>query len=560
MNGQIGTTLRSCIGVAKPIPGVVYPPLEDLQRYVAAGVLDHSTFPKLLRTTFHQHELRKALVGPQGDVCYGELDEISERLAAALLELGLRPLDRVIFQLPNCNELVVYFVACLKAGLIPVCTLAAHREQEIGYLARHAMASAHIVLGADPKFDDVKFAEAMQSQAPTLKYIIQVRGPARGRALSLEQLLVAMPLHQAKQITARVEHDPFQVAVFQLSGGTTGVPKIIPRFHNEYIYNMRAVATWNQYDANDILFFPTPMMHNFHMCCGFGPILLVGGTIAISPNIQPRTIIGILRKYKPTWTGIPGPVAARMVWLRRLGIVNFKRTRGLVSMSDAAIVSKLMKAPAYHVFGMAEGVIMFTRAGDPEIVRNASVGRPVSAFDQVRILKPGTEEDVLPGEVGESAFKGPYTTHGYFDSPERNKETFTHDGYYRSGDLMRELVVGGATHYVFVGRIKNVVDRAGEKINCEEIERAVLLHPNVAEVAVVGVPDRQYGEKACAFIVPRPFRTAPTVAQLGSFLKEYGIAKFKWPEHVQAVKELPVTKLGKLDRSALKQEFTNPAN
>lgn len=556
MNTQIGCTQATQFGVSNPIPGVIYPPLEDIREYLAAGVLDHSTFPELLRKTFQENRHRRALVGPQGDVSYGELDDITERFAAALLELGLRPLDRVIFQLPNCNELVVCFVACLKAGLIPVCTLAAHREQEIGYLSRHTMASAHIVLGTDPKFDDVQFAHVMQDEAPTLKHIIQVRGPARGRAITLATLLDGMPLHQARQLTSCVEHDPFQVAVFQLSGGTTGVPKVIPRFHNEYIYNMRAVAAWNQYRADDILFFPTPMMHNFHMCCGFGPVLLVGGAIAIAPNIHPRTIIKILRKYKPTWTAIPGPVASKMVWLRRLGIVNFKRTRGLVSMGDAAKVSKLLKAGAYHVFGMTEGVIMFTRAGDPQIALDVSIGRPVSPFDRVRILKPGTEEDVQSGDVGESAFKGPYTIHGYFDSPERNKEAFTSDGYYRSGDLMREMVAAGSTYYVFVGRIKNVVDRAGEKINCEEVETAILLHPNVAEVAVIGVPDSQYGEKACAFIVPRPLRAAPTVAQLGSFLKEYGVAKFKWPEYVRAVTELPVTKLGKLDRTTLKQQFT----
>jgi non-ribosomal peptide synthetase component E (peptide arylation enzyme) len=546
-------TLR--VGVARPIPGVVYPPLEELQRYVAAGALDHSTFPGVLRETFQRHGPRKALVGAQGDVSYERLDEISERLAAALLELGLRPLDRVIFQLPNSNELVYCFVACLKAGLIPVCTLAAHREQEIGYLARHSKATGHIVLGDDPKFDAVNFAEAMQKVAPTLKHIIQLRGVAKSTTHTLEQLLDSMPLARAKQIVASVEHDPFQVAVFQLSGGTTGVPKIIPRFHNEYIYNMRAVAAWNHYDKNDVFCIPLPMIHNFNMCCIWGPALLVGASNAIAPNIQPKTLIGLFRKYKPTWTGLPGPAASRMVWLRRLGIVNFKRAHGLISMSGSEKISKLMKAPAYHVFGITEGIIMFTRAEDPEIVRNVSVGRPVSPFDQVRILKPGTDEDVLPGEVGESAFKGPYTIHGYYDAPERDRETFTHDGYYRSGDLMREMTVGGIVYYVFAGRIKSVVDRAGEKINCEEVEQAVMQHPSVAEAVVIGVPDPDYGERACAIIVPAPFKTAPTVEQLGTFLKDFGIAKFKWPEHVRVVKELPVTKVGKLDRIALKNEF-----
>ena len=556
MKQSFGSPQTPQVGVSSPIPGVVYPPLQVLQEYLAAGILDYETFPNLLRSTFQKHGLRKALVGPQGDVTYSELDSITERLAAAFLELGLRPLDRVVFQLPNSHELVFCFLACLKAGLVPVCTIAAYREQEIGYLSRHTSARAHIVLGTDPKFDDVHFAEEMQKSATTLKYIIQARGAARGTAVTLDALLGQMSLDRAKHITLSLEHDPFQVAVFQLSGGTTGIPKVIPRFHNEYIYNMRAVASWNRYTPEDVLFFPTPMMHNFNMVCGFGPMLLVGGAVAISPDIRPKTMIGMLRKYKPTWAALPGPVATKIAWLRRFRIISFKRAKGLVSMSDASKVSRLMKAPAYHVFGMTEGVIMFTKEGDPQIVLDSSLGQPVSPFDRVRLLKPGTEEDVPTGDVGESAFKGPYTIHGYFDAPERNKETFTHDGYYRSGDLMRELVVGGKSYYIFVGRIKNVVDRAGEKINCEEIEQALLLHPSIAEVAVVGVPDSQYGEKACAFIVSNPLKKAPSVAQIGSFLKEYGIAKYKWPEYVQGVTDLPVTKLGKLDRTALKHAFT----
>src|SRR5437867_1641063 len=167
---------------------------------------------------------------------------------------------------------------------------------------------------------------------------------------------------------------------------------------------------------------------------------------------------------------------------------------------------------------MTEGVIMLTHEGDPQEALDATVGRPVSAHDQVRILVPGTEEDVLPGETGEPVFKGPYTLHGYYKAEQRNCEAFTSDGYYRSGDLMAERRIEGQRFYVFKGRLKDVISRGGEKINAEEVELAVSHHPAVAAVAVIGMPDAVFDEKVCAFLVLREGRIGPGVAELGAFL------------------------------------------
>src|SRR5690606_15967076 len=212
-----------------------------------------------------------ALVGPEGHLTYAELDDRTERLGAALIEMGLKPLDRAIFQCGNSHELLIAFLACLKAGIIPICALQAFRKLEVSYLGNLAEARLHLVQGDDPKFDDVAFAHDMQREVPTLKYILQARGEQRGEAALLADLIDAMPIERARQILAGISPDPFQVAVFQLSGGTTGVPKIIPRFQNEYLYNMRAVAAWNRYTPQDVLFFPTPFMHNLNMGCYFGP-------------------------------------------------------------------------------------------------------------------------------------------------------------------------------------------------------------------------------------------------------------------------------------------------
>lgn len=546
------------MGVREPLPGVVYAPEADLRRYVDAGLLRHETLADALRASFRTHADRVALCSVEASHTYGELDELTDRLGGAFLQLGLQPLDRVVFQTGNCIELVLAFVACLKAGLIPLCTLAAHREQEIGYLGNHAAARMAFVQGDDPKFDNVAFMDRMRETVPSLQWIVQGRGTRRDPALHLRDLIDGITLQAARARLAQVPADPFQVAVFQLSGGTTGVPKIIPRFHNEYAYNMRAVAEYLGYHSDDVLFMPMPMVHNLNMGCCWDPFLLTGGAVAIASGLTPQALGEVFRRFEPTWTAFAGPLVEKLRPAIESGQLPLTRLRGVISANGAPVLRQLLKTTIHHIFGMTEGVIMLARADDPQEVQDTMVGHPVSALDRVKILRPGTEEEITePGVEGECAFAGPYTIHGYYDAAERNAQTFTSDGYYRSGDLMLFRDIGGKRYYQFRGRTKDVVDRAGEKVNSEEVEHLVSQHPAVESCAIVGMPDRVYGERVCAFITLRPAATAPSVPELGAFLEGEGLAKFKWPERIEVLAELPLTKSGKLSKPTLKQLITD---
>jgi non-ribosomal peptide synthetase component E (peptide arylation enzyme) len=416
----------------------------------------------------------------------------------------------------------------------------------------------HFVQGDDAKFDDVAFAERMRGEIPSMQWTVQARGAKRGSALHLREQLEAMPLARARALLAEVRLDPFQVAVFQLSGGTTGVPKIIPRFHNEYVYNMRAVARFAGYRADDCLFMPMPMMHNLNMGCCFGPFLLTGGTIALATAMTPEALGHVFRQNRPTWTAIAGPILEKLKPAIASGALPLDRLRGVISANNAPALRQLLKANVRHIFGMTEGVIMLTSPEDPQVVQDTMVGRPVSPLDQVKIFRTGTEEEITQeGEIGECAFAGPYTIHGYYDAAERNAQAFTSEGFYRSGDLMLFRDIGGRRYYQFCGRTKDVVDRAGEKVNSEEVEHLVASHPAIAAAAVVGMPDKVYGERVCTFVTLREGATAPTVAELGAFLQGQGLAKFKWPERIEVLPELPLTNAGKLSKPALKQLITD---
>ena len=546
-------TDTTTIGVREPIPGVVYPPNSRLARFVENNVLAVQSLAEAMRESLARNAARLALAGPQGEITYAELDEITDRLAVAFLRLGAEPLDRVIFQIPNCNEAIYAILACIKAQLIPVCTLAAHREQEIGYLARHSSARIHIVSGADPKFNDLAFARNMQKQVPSLRLIVQTQGDGRPDAPSFAELLRSIPADEARQTIGGFRYDPFQVVFFQLSGGTTGVPKIIPHFHNASLLTMQATADWYNYRSDDRIFNPLPMLHNLNMSCFYGPSLLRGATFIVAPNVAADTLISVLKKYRPTWSYLAGPIIARIEGAINDGTIDFRDARGIITPNNAPRLRALLGAPVFHQYGMTEGALTGTREGDPDEAIDFTVGRPFTAWNRVRIMKPGTEE-IIEGELmGESVVDGPFTSPGYFDAADRNREAFTSDGAYRSGDLVRFRYIDGAPYLVFCGRIKDVVDRAGEKINSEEVEQACNAHPSIAAAAVIGMPDAIYGERVCAFIIPRENRAAPSVTELGDFLKTYGLAKFKWPEQVEVVSEFPVTKSGKLMKPELRR-------
>lgn len=548
--------MSAAIGVGVALPGVVYAPEAELRRYVEAGALGRQTLQEAFWEAFGEHATRVAVCGLEGEITYAALDVLTDRAGSALLGLGLRPLDRVVFQVGNSSELLIAFIGCLKAGLIPICTLAAHREHEIGYIARHAQARAHIVQGDDPKFDLIAFAERMKPEIPSMHAVVSTRGAARTGTARLEDLMAREEPAAARAKLQALPRDPFQAAVFQLSGGTTGVPKLIPRFHNEYLYNMLAVARFLEYRNDDVMLMPLPMVHNASTSCAWGPVLLVGGVFAIVPQPTHEVFVELMHKYKPTWiaAGLKQPLlkiddAARSV------PGAFERVRGVWTIESARYTREVLGLPGYHIFGMAEGLIMFTRGSDPLEAREQTVGRPVSELDQLRILKPGTEQDVPPGEIGELAVKGPYTIHGYYDAAERNLQAFTSDGFYRPGDLMSARSYDGKTYYAFEGRIKDVVDRGGEKVNCEEIELALALHASVADVAVVGMPDPGLGERICAYVVLRRGCSPAdaTVAELAGHLQRLGFAKFKWPERVEVVDAMPATKVGKTDKAALRR-------
>ncbi|MCY4428608.1 MAG: AMP-binding protein [Halieaceae bacterium] len=543
-------------GVREPIPGVVYPDPKRLSQYLDSGELPQISLAEALCASFKTHAGATALHTPDGPVGYAELDSLTDRFAAALLGLGLEPLDRVLFQSDNCAELVYAFVACLKAGLIPVCTLAAHREKEIGFLGCHVDARLHIVQGSGGGFDLEEFALGMQKEILTIRHIVSLTGPARDGVMAMDELINGIAADKARVEVDEVPRDPFQVGVFQLSGGTTGTPKVIPRMQNDYLLNALLTSEVLGFRRQDVMFMPMPIIHNACMICCLLPTLLSGASFAIAADMRPESWATLFAQNKPSFLFLIRPLLPRLEAALEIQPAALDSIRAFWSADAARVIRHKYNKPAYGMFGMAEGMNMYCREGDPDEALDWTVGHPLSRFDEARLVRPGTEEDVDDEEIGELICRGPYTLAGYYNAPERNREAFTTDGYYKPGDLMVRRKIGGRHYYAFAGRTKDVVDRGSEKINCEEVETAVSTHAAVAGCAVIGMPDPVLGERVCVYIVLRAGKQAPDVPELQEHLKSLGFAKFKWPERIEYIEALPLTKVGKLDKASLRKDIS----
>ncbi|MDH6219099.1 (2,3-dihydroxybenzoyl)adenylate synthase [Streptomyces pseudovenezuelae] len=515
------------------------------RRYRDAGHWQGRPLDRLLRDRAERAPGRIALVDADGQRwSYADLDRRADRTAAGLRRLGIGPGDRVVVQLPNTDAFVVLFFALLRAGAVPVLTLPAHRESEIVHVAETAGATAYAIPDVLDGFDHRALARAVRKAVPSLEHVIVAGDPAEFTAFDdLDSDPVPLPVS-----------DPSDVAVLLLSGGTTGKPKLIPRTHDDYAYNVRASAEVCGFDESTVYLVVLPTAHNFALACpGLLGTLMAGGTVVLSPTPSPDDAFALIEREKVTATAVVPPIA--LLWLDAveweeadLSSLSLLQVGGSkLGAEPAAHVEPALGCTLQQVFGMAEGLLNYTRLDDPSDLVIGTQGRPLSPDDEIRVVDEDGH-DVLPGETGELLTRGPYTLRGYYRAPEHNARTFTDDGYYRTGDLVRVLPSG---HLVVEGRAKDQINRGGDKISAEELENHILAHPAVHDAAVVGMPDATMGERTCAYLVPRGEATAPAQRELAAFLADRGVAAYKLPDRVEVVDVFPRTSVGKIDKKAL---------
>jgi 2,3-dihydroxybenzoate-AMP ligase len=555
------TTAQTFPGGEVDEAGLVPYPLEAVRRYRTAGLWSGRPLPVELMSAASAHAEQTALITPEGRWSYQELFGAAQRFAAGLLEsTSLWPGDAVMFQMGNIAETVVSYLGCLLAGVRPVCTLPQHGVREISVLAQHIGARG-LILQADFGHGQLPDNARALVASGVIEDVVVARGDATGIGVNYEELLSsgaaatpdALPYHSC---------DLRQVAVFQLSGGTTGLPKIAPRLHEEYTYNARAWAQKLGWGPGTVVLYPLPIMHNAGVALALQPTLLSGATLVLAPSANVGSLLDLIESTRPEVIPLVPPALA----IRLLDDPRSK-TADLSSIKDFIVGGqKLAEEVAERLrdelgiavrqkFGMAEGMFLVTPAHAGEEVRHHTVGEPLSPADEIRILRPGEDTEVPAGEIGELCVRGPYTIRGYYRAQQHNAHAFTADGFYRTGDLARRHIIDGLTCYSIDGRIKDVINRGVEKIHADEVEELIMRHPDISNAALVAMPDKTLGERGCAYLVLEPGGEPLTVQSLGEFLLAQGLAKYKLPERVELVPDLPLSNVGKVSKKALREDI-----
>lgn len=528
-------------------------PEEFASRYRAQGYWEGITLDEMLRRSAQQRPDAVAIVDGERSATYAQLVERVDRLAANLSDLGLRSRERVIFQLGNSIELVYAFFALMRIGVIPVMALPAHRHAEIRRFAEHAQASAYLIPADGKGFDYRALARTVQAEVPSLRLVIGA-GEAGPGVAALGELLSA-PASGATLARVRGEAacDPSDVALMMLSGGTTGMPKFIPRTHNDFVYNCKQSGAVAGFGPETVYLALLPMAHGYTLSSpGILAALAHGGRVVVAHDVHAEAVFPLVEKERVTLICGGVPLAVNWLasdWPERCDLSSLR----VYMNGGARLLPELRRQIEARLgctyvesYGTGEGLLNQTRLDDPEEIRYNSSGRPISDGDEIRVVDDDDNE-VPDGCVGQLTVRGPYTFRGYYNMPEATAAAFTADGYYRMGDAVRKV-----DGYLYVeGRIKDLINRGGEKVSSEEVENHLIAHPAIRNVCVVAMPDPVYGERACAFVILEEGASLD-FESMKTFLLEREIAKFKLPERLELVESFPLSPAGKILRRELR--------
>ncbi|MBI3692740.1 MAG: AMP-binding protein, partial [Mycolicibacterium aromaticivorans] len=337
-------------------------------------------------------------------------------------------------------------------------------------------------VGSDPTVDYRAMAERLVQRPNQLRHII-IDGDA-GPHIPWSGLC------EGTGRPALLQPDTSGPALLLVSGGTTGAPKLIPRTHDDYVYNATASAALCRLTSDDVYLVALPAGHNFPLACpGLLGAMSMGATVVFGRDPSPEAAFATIARHRVTATALV-PALARL-WaqacdweeqrpttLRLLQVGGAK-----LAADDAGHIRSVLTPGLQQVFGMAEGLLCYTRIGDPPEVVDHTQGRPLADDDELRIVDD-FGAPVPDGEPGELLVRGPYTINGYFRAEAENQRSFTPDGLYRSGDKVRRFANG---YLEVTGRVKDVILRGGETVAALDLESHLLTHPRIAAAAAIGL-------------------------------------------------------------------------
>lgn len=501
----------------------------------------------------------EAISAPGVRLTRGELAKQVLQASEAFRRLGAGPGARVVVQLPNEPEVVVVVLALARIGAAAVLAPPGLRLRELRHITEAAGAgiivvSAYAQHGASLAAGRELTASCRSAHSLVMTGLNPGASLAPGEYL-LNSLCESVPT--AGPTGSASAARPSDVAVYLLSGGTTGLPKLIPRTHRDYVYNLKVSAQAAGLDRGSVYLGALPVCHNFALGCpGVLGTLAFGGRAVLTRS---GTIDGVLATMAAENVTISAAVPslaqrwaararARPDLASRLKLAVLQVGAARISAPQVAGVTAALGCTVQQVYGMSEGLLAFTTRDDPPDVIAETQGRPASAGDQWRLVDDDGR-DVPDGGSGELWVRGPYTVPGYFASAQVNEAAFSPEGWYRTGDIIR---LHSSGNFMVAGRRRDFINKGGEKVSAAELEELTVAHPAVLSAAAIPIPSEAFGEAICVFATLHSDHSLE-LFELRRFLANAGVAAYKLPDRLEIVAELPVTAVGKVDKNVLRK-------
>ncbi|MCL1805159.1 MAG: AMP-binding protein [Clostridiales bacterium] len=543
-------------------------PREIVEKYTAEGWWGTQTIGDSFDELVGRHPDKTAIIDEGKRLTYAQFQRMINAFAAALLDIGIKKHDRVLIQIPNKHEFIVSYIACQKIGAIPVLAVSSMGRVEISYIIELTEPSAWIVAERDGSKEFPHMVRPLVESAKKpikVVYLMESGDPVANYGspddtFSYDEIIRKAEAagHPADYLD-RFRPDPNDVAHLLITGGTTGLSKAVPRTHNSYLANVR--ATNARFGADSIFYLCTPIGHSMALDGAIGGNIWQGNTLVITRKYKTADILAAVSQQKVS--------VLRVVPTQFIGMLDFPDLysydlSSLKSfMTSGAALGPDVAAKAYEFcqkigctfywsgYGSSEGPSTKHIIGESMEKSLTSVGVSMVPGNRWTVVDEN-EEELPSGSTGELVVKGPSVFTGYFKSP-NNREIFTRDGYYKTGDLGKIDEEG----YIYItGRRKDIIQRGGETLAPQEIEHVLVNHPAIAQIAVIGMPDPYMGERACAYVIPKP-GTSLTFDEMIDYLKGLEVGKLMWPERLEIIDAMPLTDIGKIDKKALRKDISD---
>lgn len=534
------------------------------------------TLDELVAQQARESPLEPAVIeardGRDATLTWQQLAEQVDRTAMLLLRLGVRPGERVAFQLPNTLDFVVITLATLRVGAICCPLMPIFREREIAFCLRRSRARVLFVPDeargrrhAAEIASLLREASVVDGDLPIrLEHVIVCSGGPNAHALpafdsanrSITWLRFADALRDitvdAQALDAR-RSDPTAIAQLLFTSGTSGEPKGV--LHRNDVL-MRAAAMEVEHlglGRDDRIFVPSPLAHQTGFLYGMWLAIVMGVPQILQSVWNAPRALRALNDWDGTFVQAATPFLADLVEAVERGgappaaLRIFVATGAAVPRGLAERATRILGTAVCGGWGTTEsGLGSLSAPGDEPAKCWGTDGR---ALRGIRLRVTDSEGQTLaPGEEGNFEIASPTMFAGYADHPEWTAAAYTPDGWFKTGDL---AVIDESGYVRITGRVRDVINRGGEKIPVAEVEQLLSDHPAIAEVAIVAMPDARLGERACAFVVLRPATTLD-FDRMQHYLHACQVAKQYWPERLEIVAELPRTPSGKVQKFVLR--------